>query len=923
MSGQEFYSVAFLDSLLNLYPYPPDSVYVNHLNRALPRIKSENDTLGCCKTYNFLSDFAYRSRQYTIHASHVDSAFLYCNSNSNLIPLSELTNTYNNLGLVYDLRGNPRKSTAYYLKSIELDISDGYYAGALLTYGNLAITYLLKGDRNKSLELTTKANNLINDPQIANSFKESEDLYRKSETSYRLAWAYSIDKQYDLSNETALESLKQISRYKKNREKSNKIKIDCHHLMAVNFFEMNEADKALREIRLSERIQIQTPYRNYRTKELNGVYYLQKENFEEALNYLTVSLDTALIRFKDSKEYPAIPRIQSQIAKSYFGLNNSEKALNTIQKALSYFDDSIEGDLMRNPDIGKLDMFLRAYTILEQKADVATALFNQTKDSLYLEVALNTLLSTSDLIDKMRKEFLMEESKFDVVSNALNIYDKTINLLAAKYKLFPSGDVLSDMIAVFENNKSSVLFESVRNKFSLLSSEVPDSLIEKELDLSSEISFYKKQLSLAQIESKPTSDIDEQLFALNQELSILDNKLQHEYPEYYEIKYGNDEKIKLEDMQAKLDNNNQLIEYYFNNDNLYVIHIGKSKIQFKVLDAKAVTENTKIIKSQLSINPTDELYKADSLRIALKELFMKLKLNETLSDDINQIFIIPDGILKTIPFESLISGQDTYLLNTVAVSYYYSANQFIAKSKRKPLNIKLLAASSKFDGIQRETRSCDIDKLNALAFAQREVSYLRSNFEGTFLENATKLGILDGIKQKDIIHLGTHACLNDEDAMLSEIHFNDSYLSVYDIKDLNITPELIVLSACNTGQGTLLEGEGIIGLSRGFFEAGAKSLQSSLWEINDMSSYQITSGMYAYLKKGYSRSQALRLAKLDFIRSSDKLNQQPYFWAGIIHTGDHDALFHKPVNSKLILLLAFMFLSLAYLVFESKKVKAS
>jgi CHAT domain-containing protein len=186
--------------------------------------------------------------------------------------------------------------------------------------------------------------------------------------------------------------------------------------------------------------------------------------------------------------------------------------------------------------------------------------------------------------------------------------------------------------------------------------------------------------------------------------------------------------------------------------------------------------------------------------------------------------------------------------------------------------------------------------MGTLPYALEECDYLKKILNATLFKSAeaTVDNFRKELQNYNILHLATHACVNSDDPLLSEIHFSDNYITVYDIVNLNIQPDLVVLSACNSAQGEHVEGEGIIGLTRGFIEAGVRSLQSSLWSIDDYSSSKIMQKMYDYLKKSESRPNALRLAKLDYINSSDKLRSHPYFWAGMIHIGDHTPLFPKP-----------------------------
>ncbi len=291
------------------------------------------------------------------------------------------------------------------------------------------------------------------------------------------------------------------------------------------------------------------------------------------------------------------------------------------------------------------------------------------------------------------------------------------------------------------------------------------------------------------------------------------------------------------------------------------------------------------------------------------------------------MIIIPDGKLNQLPFESLRlqkNGLEYFAIEDYNFSYYYAIEQFLNAQKSNAVeNNQILCLAPEFQGPPAESRSCDIASLGKLPFAKEELNYLSTNFEGEFIgsSSTTKADLLDNIKDFPIIHLATHACLNTEDPLLSEIHFSDGYLTNYDIKNLNTRPELVVLSACNTAQGELKEGEGAITLSRGFFEAGVKSLQSSLWALDDYASSQIVKGMYRNLKKGQSKSSSLRQSKLEYLASADKLRSHPYYWAGLIQIGDDNPLFSVFPKGLAIAIGATMLLliliSLLYRKFKS------
>jgi CHAT domain-containing protein len=119
-------------------------------------------------------------------------------------------------------------------------------------------------------------------------------------------------------------------------------------------------------------------------------------------------------------------------------------------------------------------------------------------------------------------------------------------------------------------------------------------------------------------------------------------------------------------------------------------------------------------------------------------------------------------------------------------------------------------------------------------------------------------------------------------------------LQFSDIVELKLNADLVVLSACETGLGELRDGEGIIGLTRALFYAGAASSMVSLWKVEDQSTSLLMERFYRNLKGGLSKSDALRLAKLGIMRSTVNLKAigegqdlaSPFYWAPFVLIGD-------------------------------------
>ncbi|RMG56093.1 MAG: CHAT domain-containing protein, partial [Bacteroidetes bacterium] len=148
-----------------------------------------------------------------------------------------------------------------------------------------------------------------------------------------------------------------------------------------------------------------------------------------------------------------------------------------------------------------------------------------------------------------------------------------------------------------------------------------------------------------------------------------------------------------------------------------------------------------------------------------------------------------------------------------------------------------------------------------------------------------------------LLHLSSHAQVDDAHPLFSRVAFappqdssEDGQLDLGEIFALRLDAEMVVLSACETGTGKLMRGEGIASLARGFATAGARSIITTLWPVNDAATASIMEAFYRALKAGANKDEALRQAKLEYLDRSDRLGSHPFFWAGYIPVGDMRAL---------------------------------
>ena len=300
-----------------------------------------------------------------------------------------------------------------------------------------------------------------------------------------------------------------------------------------------------------------------------------------------------------------------------------------------------------------------------------------------------------------------------------------------------------------------------------------------------------------------------------------------------------------------------------------------------------------------------------------KELFSPLE--EVIPDKVENLIIIPDGILYYLPFETLIpqagvqSEKDDYLISRFRISYSPSSSAllFLTREKKvRKFEMDLLAIGDPdytFDGTvskQREKTPAELLKdlyqnqgfnFSPLPFSEKEVKKIAAFFpkkrRNLYLkENVVEHTIKNlPLDKYQVIHFACHGLLDERfpfrSALVLSVNHDgteDGFLHVREIYNLRILAELVVLSACQTGKGRLERGEGILGLPRIFFYSGARSVVSTLWEIGDKSTADFMEFFYYYLTQGNDTSQALRLAKLKMIKSK---YSHPFYWAAFILNG--------------------------------------
>ena len=308
---------------------------------------------------------------------------------------------------------------------------------------------------------------------------------------------------------------------------------------------------------------------------------------------------------------------------------------------------------------------------------------------------------------------------------------------------------------------------------------------------------------------------------------------------------------------------------------------------------------------------------AVKFKTTANKLYKTLLPNEIAEHVIGKkLTIATDGILHNIPFDALVvnkeqSLNESFLIHDVDIHYVYSFSHLRSNSEinRQPEHWFLGIAPKNYKQ----------KNLDYLPHSINEINDVNNLFSGdVFIEqNATKLSFTENINKYKIIHIATHSGVSDtEEPWLA---FYDKKLQSKELYGMQNQSDMVVLSACKTSRGNIVNGEGVMSMARGFFHSGANSIVSSLWNINDYSGSKIMTSFYNYLSEGETKSSALRTAKLEYLKHSSLSELSPYYWGAFILIGDNSVLnIPKSNNGMYYVLLGVLIIGIVIIIARRK-----
>ena len=826
-----------------------------------------------------------------------------------------------------------------------------YYAGAL---NNLNTYYYDQGDYQKSLEWskaslqvyekiqTDKAivanslNNIANTISQIGDYKKAlvyleqvleireaeavPDAFKIVRTLNDIAWNYDLQNQLDLAEEYFDKSIRTIEQFPSVANEVNKHhKIRSYQGAAEIAIKQREYRKATDYLKKALLYQAEDKaFRKAYSYELLGRIARLNNEDKKAFDYFVKAKDLQEGEKKKFKR-PDLARKYLRIAEVLEDLQERDSALWNYQKALQILAvDFNSDDFGDNPEPTILFSKLDALSILERKGQALWKNYQNTKDSTYLSQSYNAFQTAVNIIDAVRQGVVSVEAKNTLSEQTVPIYEGVIQATMERYKLTNNPQLLHQALALAESNKSLLLLEAFNEQAALGLKGLPDSLLERDKELRLRIAFYQKKLLTSKEDHQRAKDWKGQLFKLKGELEMLTDGFEKNYPRFYAQKYQTTSFDIIAGQHYLADIEQAAVEYFVGERNIYGFVIWAEGLEvFEIKYEEELFDAVETLRRSIDQIPEDQdvLKNYQDFGSTAYELYAKLlePALEYLPATIRSLKIIPDDRFNYIPFDLLLTQEAPvnevyfstnhleYVLESYDVSYDYSLTWMLKnQSSGQDYDKDFIAYAPSFKSAERRivTRSCQSDELYQLECSEEEVKAINDLLQGEI--RLSDAALTSTFKQEAanyrIIHMATHACADEENPLFNKIFLTDDYLSNADLYNTSLNAELVVLSACNTGSGKLVKGEGVLSLARGFVQSGCASSVVSRWSVDDCATSEIMAYFYESIQAGAEKHEALRQAKLRFLSEADQLRSHPYYWSAFVAYGDMRAMDLSPLN---------------------------
>lgn len=470
------------------------------------------------------------------------------------------------------------------------------------------------------------------------------------------------------------------------------------------------------------------------------------------------------------------------------------------------------------------------------------------------EQAIVMLKKAINIIESQRTDFNSEMGKLGFARGKQQPYELMVTVLL-------DMGYVQQAFTYVERAKARALVDLLagREDVSLTKSH-------KENQYLSQLQQVESQVRNPHAEKEETEDAKRGL------IRVKTNSLKVKYPELASL--VSVDTLTSSEINSLLKNNEVLVEYYIADDSLFAFVLENGKLKaYPLKDGKKLVSNIRKYRESLMSargrwqTPSMTLYKQ------LIKPFERQLRNK-------KVVIVPHGAMHYLPFASLYDGS-TFLVDKAQIRLMPSASvmQYLGQHEQITDHMIILG--------NPDLNNREMD----LPGAEREAKVIAKLWSDTDVKlraEATETALKNNISNYGMFHFASHGVFEPENPLesgllLASDNKNDGRLTVAEIYGIKINADLVTLSACETGLGDIVNGDDVVGLNRGFLYAGADSILSSLWSVEDKPTAYFMQSFYAYLKNN-NKAKALQLAQI----KTRKRYGHPYRWASFQLIGATD-----------------------------------
>ena len=577
-----------------------------------------------------------------------------------------------------------------------------------------------------------------------------------------------------------------------------------------------------------------------------------------------------------------------------------DEAFSLLQRSLSLF--KAVGDRPGEADI---------------QYEIATLYAEQDR----LPEALEAVNSAIAQIERLRSGIRASELRTSYFATVQDYYLLKTDLLMK----------LNQPEAAFQTNEAArarTLIELLNEASVDIRQGADSALLTKEKSLQSELQkLESRRITTLSGEHTPAAEkaLDTESDRLLQQLDQVVTHIRSNSPAYAELVAP--QPLSMKTAQQVLDPDTVLVQYALGEEQSYLWIVSQDQYQAYTLPSgSSIQTKAQQFRSVLTTKGSQSDIKRSG--DALMSLIFPER-PEWIEG--KRLLIVGDGLLSEIPFAALpLPNQSAYvpllseheILSQPSITAVDVLRKQLSNRPERPSSVAVLAdpiyraeddnrlsqsivlrpqAKPSESAAERTLRALDLSAISRLPYTRKEAQSIESLAEANNIKSTIALDFDanfdwitdDSLSQYSTIHLATHGFVNPINPQLSGVVLSlldeagnlrdDGFLRLHDIFNLDLSAELVVLSACQTGLGKNVSGEGVIGLSRGFMYAGAERVAVSLWNVDDESTASLIALFYKYMMKDdLSPSAAMRAAQL----RRWEAGEMPYRWAAFTLQGE-------------------------------------